>query len=97
MNDALLIGGLALALFIIGYWHGKDDSFDLRNLIVDEGGKVSLFKVGQCTALAVSTWAVIYETRAGHLTEWLFLAYAGTFGGLNVASKAIDKLRNSQT
>lgn len=98
INDALLFGLIAAFLLVLLMWQRKDDQFDLRWLLVDTATeKVSLFKVGQFVALIVSSWALIHETRNNHLTEWLFLAYIGTFSGLNVANKVVDKLKTPES
>jgi len=95
VNDtyALLLIALVCSLILV-MWQRGDDEFDLRWLVVDtHTAKVSLFKLSQLTALVVSTWALVFETRAGHLTEWLFLAYIGVWSGANVANKAVDKMK----
>lgn len=92
INDALLAGLICVLLGVLIAWQMKDDQFDLRYLLVDsQTNKVSLFKLGQLLALLTSTWALIYETRTGNLTEWLFLAYIATWSGANVASKIVDR------
>jgi hypothetical protein len=97
VNDLLLLIGLVLSLALLYRWQCKDDQFDLRWLLVDTTTeKVSLFKLGQLVALAVSTWAIVVETRAGHLTEWLFLAYIGVWSGANVGNKIIGKMKDKE-
>lgn len=92
INDVLLAGLICVLLGALAVWQAKDDQFDLRYLLVDsQTNKVSLFKLGQLLALLVSSWALIYETRTGHLTEWLFLAYIATWSGANVANKIVDR------
>lgn len=97
INDALLLAGICVALIILGFWQREDDDFDLRWLIKDSHtGNPSLMKLGQLTALLASTWALIWETRHDHLTEWLFLAYIATWSGINVANKVVEKMRDKE-
>jgi hypothetical protein len=92
INDSLLLGGICALLMILGFWQGKHDEFDLRWLIVDtKTHRVSLFKLGQLVALLTSTWALVYQTRHDHLTEWLFTAYMIAWAGANVANKFVDR------
>lgn len=96
MSDtyALVLMALVFTL-ILSRWQRCDDNFDLRDLIVDTvSGKVSLFKLGQLVALAVSTWALVYETRRGHLTEWLFGFYMVAWAGANIANKVTEKYKS---
>ena len=94
ISDALLLSGIGLFLCVMLYWQRRDDRFDLRWLVVDtKTDHVSLFKFGQFTALLSSTWALIYETRHGHLTEWLFGAYIVAWSGINVANKFAEKYK----
>lgn len=97
INDALLLAGTCVMLIILGFWQHEDDDFDLRWLIRDSHSKnPSLMKLGQLTALLASTWALIWETRHDHLTEWLFLAYIATWSGINVANKVVEKMRDKE-
>lgn len=65
--------------------------FDLKDVIIDtETGKVSIYKLGQLIAMGVSTWIMVYETRAGRLTEFLFTTYMVTWSGTNLIKKYID-------
>lgn len=97
MNDAMLIFGIVSVIGLLTIWQMKDDSFDLRWLIVDNEKKTpSLFKLGQMMAMLASTWAMIYETRHGRLTEWLFLAYICVWSGVNVANKVAEKFKQKE-
>lgn len=64
-----------------------------RFLVDKESQEPSLGRQGQYIALLVSTWALVYETIDGKLTEWFFttymLAWAGAqFGSLWLKIKA---------
>lgn len=93
MSDTyiLLLAALVFAL-LLSYWQRTDAEFDLRWLLVDTvTGKVSLFKLGQFVALVVSTWVLVYETRRGMLTEWLFGFYMAAWAGANIANKFVER------
>lgn len=74
---------------LMAFAQHRDDKFDIRNLITDESGTVSLMKTGQLIALIVSTWALVHETRVNRLTDWLFFGYMMAWAGANVAAKYI--------
>ncbi len=90
-DDAVLLIGTLFLACVVWRWQRASDSFDLRKVIVDAGGDVSLAKIGQVVALLVSTWVLIHETRAGKVNEWLFGGYMLAWAGTNLISKAIDK------
>jgi len=58
MNSEYILLALAVStLVLLAAWQLKTDAFDLRHIIVDsKTNRVSLFKVGQVTALIVSSW-----------------------------------------
>ena len=72
--------------------------FDLEDLLLDQKtGKASLAKLGQFTALSVSTWSFVYCTLHGTLTEFYFGTYMAAWAGTNLANKWIDQRnRNSE-
>lgn len=89
LNTLLLLGAGLLFVILMAIAQKKDDKFDMRDLIVDECGKVSLMKTGQLVALIVSTWALVHEVRVNRLSEWLFFGYMMAWAGANVAAKYI--------
>lgn len=92
LDTAVLAIVALIALLVLHRWHITSDRFDLRDLIVDsKTERVSLFKTGQAIALLASTWVLIYQTRHGLLTEWLFGGYILTWAGSNVIQRMADK------
>ncbi len=88
---AILFGiGNALFCLILLRWHVSDGQFDFRYTLM-ERGRISLSRLGQLTALVVSTGVVVHQTVKGQLTEWLFLAYIGTWAGAYLAKKWAPK------
>lgn len=90
LDTILLLGLGAVLAVVLLYGQYRDDDFDLRTLIVDESGKISLSKFGQFVALVASTWVLIHETRTDKLTEWLFAGYILTWAGANLGNKWIS-------
>ena len=94
---ALIFFATVLCAFLI-YWHlDSSTRFDIRDLMVDKKTqRLSLYKIGQFFALLVSTWVLIYETRNGRLSEWLFIAYMAAWSGANLANKYLDRTNKNQ-
>jgi len=97
-DSALLLVCASITFAFLAYWHwDKSTNFDIRDLLVDKRTKrLSLNKIGQFFALLVSTWVLIYETRSGRLTEWLFISYMVAWSGANLANKYIEGKNKKQ-
>lgn len=89
--EMILLGlGALFFLMILVKWHLEPaNGFDLKSILTKDG-EFSLSKVGQFVALMVSTWTVIYTTRHGQLTDFVFNGYMLSWAGANLASKIID-------
>lgn len=84
---AILLGiGNALFIAVLLSWHVKDNEFDFRETLV-ENGKISLSRLGQLTALVVSTGVLVHEVVKGRLTEWLLFGYLTAWCGTYLANK----------
>mgnify|MGYP003479205848 CR=1 FL=1 len=85
-------------LIVLWGWHSSDGvRFNLTEMLIDsKTNRVSLMKCGQALALLISTWVLIHETRAGRMSEFLFLTYMGVWSGANIANKAIQRGTNEQ-
>jgi len=91
LDDAILMIGAVMIIALVWVWHVESKTpFDLRKTIINKDGSVSLGKLGQAVALMVSTWVLIHETRAGVLSEWLFIGYMAAWAAANLTSKFID-------
>jgi hypothetical protein len=99
MNISIDMMGLVLGLLILlaGLLAYRADrssksSFRLEDLVLDtKTGLASLSKLGQFTALSVSTWGFAYLTISGHLTEWFYSTYMMAWVGANLGHKWIDQ------
>jgi hypothetical protein len=76
---------------ILVYTQIKHDNFDLRYLISDDQRRPSLHKIGQLTALIVSTWAFVYLVLHDKLTETFYTVYMGIWASVTVLNKWADK------
>lgn len=91
--DTLILLGSSIFITLVFFvWQiTSADKFDLRYALLDKSDdKVSLQKLGQAIAMLTSTWVIVYETRAGRLTEYLILIYILTWAGSTALSKYFD-------
>lgn len=70
---------IAMTAFIVAQC--KKDGFDLRSIVLNDEGKVSLHKLGQLVALLISSWGFIYVVMHNALTEWFFFMYMVVWSG----------------
>lgn len=88
---AILLGiGNAIFVAVLLSWHVKEGPFDFRATLL-KNGKISLSRLGQLTALVVSTGVLIYQTVKGQLTEWLYIGYMTAWAGTYIANKFAPK------
>jgi hypothetical protein len=81
-----------IAIVLLYRWHtSKENNFDLTDALLGDDGKVSLFKIGQATALIVSTWGFIILIQQGKLTEIYFTTYMSIWAGINLARNIFGK------
>jgi hypothetical protein len=87
-----------VALLILGVWvlkKAQDDphnGFDVKQMLLDDNGKPSSFRLGTLVSMAASTWALMYHVLStqGKLDIWVFLGYTLIWSGSTVASKLVD-------
>lgn len=83
---------MVLALIVtFVYLQLKDDSIDLRWLIMERPNKPSLSKIGQIVALLVSTWGFVVLVLKGQMTETYMLVYMGTWTGSTMIHSYLSK------
>lgn len=97
LDTVVLAIGTFIGLLFLFAWH-KDtaSNLDIRQLLMKDD-RLNLGKVGQFAALLVSTWIIVYQTRKGMLTDWLFTGYMIAWSGANLASKFIDSRNPTNT
>lgn len=93
------LGAITLVVLLILYkWQAnKDNRFDLTDALLGDDGRVSLFKIGQATALVVSTWAFAVLVHQGKLTEFYFSVYMTVWTGINLAKNLLGKAPDGST
>lgn len=85
----IIVVGLFLYVAILFKWHSDETAFDFRRSLVDppEPGSVSLSRLGQLTALVVSSSVLVYFTIKGEVQEWMFATYMVAWAGTYIAAK----------
>lgn len=86
----VLIIVVVSALALLGYAQIKKDNFDLRTLVIDENGQISIHKFGQITALCLSSWGFVYLILYKEITEYYFMGYMAAWASTELFSKWIS-------
>ncbi|BAG41564.1 hypothetical protein [Ralstonia phage phiRSL1] len=93
-SDLPLLVACITGLWLLYRLQMARDSYDLRWLILDSKTRQpSIHKLGQLTALVVSTWAFVYQTNHNQLTDWLFIGYCGVWASSTLINSRISKDR----
>jgi hypothetical protein len=89
MSVIMLMFFMILMLLVLIRWQtDPNNNVQLQYLLVDTNTeKVSLYKLGQLFALAISSWVVIHETLNNRVTEWLLAVYMLIATGVNIAHR----------
>jgi hypothetical protein len=93
-----IILALLLTLAALLAWratHSNSSKFDFESAFIDPNGKTSMGRIGQFTALAVSTWAFVYLVANGDMTEWFFGLYMSAWVGNSLGNKWLEKKPDS--
>ena len=89
---------LTLVMLLLYRWHtNPSNKFNLTDTLLGEDGKASLFKLGQASALIVSTWAFVVLVQHDKLTEYYFYGYMGIWSGINLAKNLFGKAPDGST
>lgn len=86
-----------IILVILAKWQLHNDNFDLSHMLIGPDGQVSLFKVGQATALVISSWAFVTMVQQDKLTEYYFYGYMAIWSGINLAKNIFGKAPDGST
>lgn len=87
-----------VALLVLGVWvlkRAQDDphnGFDVKQMLLDDNGKASAFRLGTLVSMAASTWALMYHVMytKGSINSMVLLGYTVIWSGSSVASKLVD-------
>lgn len=89
----LAVLGLAALAVLLSIWRAHRDAllqFNAFDLIM-ENGRVSKIALAFMLVLGVTTWAFVYLTIQGKMTEGLFLAYGAMWVAPLVAKVVFNK------
>lgn len=65
--------------------------FDFAQMLKDDNGKESVSRLGALTAIAVSSWAVMYDTIHSQAADHAILGiYLAVWSGTKIADKFAD-------
>lgn len=69
-----------------------DNKFDFADMLRDDSGKPSAYKMAVFVCLAVSSWAIMYIliSLKGHIDNWQLLGYTAIWSGAKIVEKALD-------
>lgn len=74
----IIVGFLLAGLGLYILWRAqksRTSPIDLAHLLVDRDGHTSLRQAGECLALLVTSWIVLWLTVSDKLTEGIFGVY----------------------
>jgi hypothetical protein len=96
MGLILLIVIMLFAYMLLRLHRSGGDS-NLKSVISDVDGKPSIHKIGQLTALVLSTWLLVYLALQGQMNIEYFGSYMGVWAGAQIADKWMDGRRPPQS
>lgn len=86
-----------IIILIMGGWvlwkvqKDPNNDFDFEDMMRDDTGKPSSFRLAVFISLAVSTWVIMYIVlKTNSIDSWIFVAYLGIWSGAKVAESAIQ-------
>lgn len=83
---------LVVALALVVVTRDPRHPVSLLQLVTDaRSGRMSLGRVGQLVALIVSSWAFVWLTIAGMLTEWYYGTYMIAWAGARIADQLVQQ------
>jgi hypothetical protein len=86
-----------ILLFVLIKINGsKSSKFFYDDLFLDNEGKASTSKLANLLALILSSWAFVYITIKGNLSETFFTAYMGIWVLNRAISKYTDTSKSDQ-
>lgn len=93
MTVVLLLIAVGAVVVLLKIQFTKDN-FDLRSLIADDKGQPSIHKLGQLTALILSTWLLAYLAFHNQMTGEYFATYMGVWAAAQAADKWLTNRRD---
>jgi hypothetical protein len=91
IGDVISLLLLLLLLIVIVLAHfNKKSKIDLADLFLDTTGKIGGSQMRLNMAFILSSWAIVYTTLEGNLTEWLMGGYLAAFVVDRIYSRKAD-------
>ena len=93
------LAGLLLVVMILAMvWTlilaQRAEGFDLKTVLLDDGGKVSFLRVSGLGAFGFSSWTLMKDTlTADGVDPTIFLVYVAAWSGAPVLGKALEVWR----
>ena len=89
--------GILLLILFLGGWvlwkvqANRDNDFRFEEMLRDDDGKPSAFRLAIFVCLAVSTWVIMYIVlKTNTLDTWMFVTYVAIWSGAKVAETALN-------
>lgn len=93
-----------LAVMFLGAWilwkvqRDPNNDFNFEDMLRDDAGKPSSFRLAVFISLAVSTWVMMYIVlKTNAIDSWIFVAYLSIWSGAKVAETALQAYGNSKS
>ena len=91
-----------ILILMLGLWvliktqRDPNNNFNFEDMLRDDVGKPSAYRLAIFVSLAVSTWVLMYMVIAtkGTIDPWIFAWYVAVWSGAKVAEKGIEAYAN---
>lgn len=93
-NLGNVVSLLLIAAMVVAFWRASrsdKSQISIEDMFVDETGHIGNSKTRLNGAFIFASWALVYETLHGNLTEWLLAAYLTAFVADRVSSRLVTK------
>ena len=102
-TDLDIATSILLLLLLLGGWvlwkvqRDPNNGFSFEEMLRDDVGKPSAFRLAIFVSLAVSTWVLMYIVlKTNTVDTWIFVTYLGIWSGAKVAETAINAYAGSK-
>lgn len=87
----LLVMTLLGAYVLYQTQKSKSNNFDFADMLRDDAGKPSAFRLAIFVCLAISSWAIMYiVVQTKGIDLWLIVFYMLIWSGAKIADKIVD-------
>ena len=92
-----------IVILFLGGWvlykvqKDPDNNFNFEDMLRDETGHPSAFRLAIFVQLAVSTWVIMFIVlKTNALDTWMFVQYLGIWSGAKIAETALKSYGDSR-